>query len=105
MAVSFPSHGGLSLAEQSKQRFAIGTFDGWPQVREGLREFRARGLVLDSFNCLALERLFSGKTILAPDHEFLAVRALPFPSSSELVALHIGSLGQLPDGAAGIRRS
>ena len=90
--VNFPSHAGLPLAEQPKLSFAVGTFDGWSQVREALREFRARGLVLNSFNCLALMRLFSGKTILAPDHELVAVRALPFPSSSELTACTSGPL-------------
>ena len=49
-------------------------------------------LVLDSFNCLALKRLFSGKTILAPDHDLVVVRALPFDTSSQPIACTSGPL-------------
>ena len=90
--VNFPSQAGLPLTEQPKLRFAVGTFDTWSQVREALRDLRARGFVLDSFNCIALKRLFSGKIIMAPDHESVAVQALPFPSSSELIACTSGPL-------------
>ena len=90
--VSFPSHAGLPLTEQPKLRFAVGTFDSWSQVREALRDLRARGLILDRFNCLALERLFPGKTIIAPDHEPVAVQTLQFPSSSERIACTSGPL-------------
>lgn len=90
--VKFPSRGALPLTEQPKLRFAVGTFDTWSQVREALRDLRARGLVLDSFNCLALKRLFSGKTIVAPDHEPVVIQALPFPGNSELIACTSGPL-------------
>ena len=108
--VNFPSHAGLPLAEQPKLRFAVGTFDSWSQVREALRDLRARGVVLDSFNCLALKRLFSGKTIMAPDHEPVAVEVLPFPSSSELIACTSGPLAnclmeRLASGASNLRHA
>jgi hypothetical protein len=90
--VNFPYHAGLPLTEQPKLRFAVGTFESWSQVREALRDLRARGLVLDSFNCLALKRLFSGKTIMAPDREPVPVQALPFPGSSQLIACTSGPL-------------
>jgi hypothetical protein len=48
------------LTEKPKLRFAVGTFDSWAQVRNALHDLRVRGLVLDSFNCVALERLFAG---------------------------------------------
>ncbi len=71
-------HAGIPLTEQPKLRFAVGTFDSWPQLREALRDLRVRGLVLDSFNCLALERVFAGKTIVAPNQEPVAVDTCPF---------------------------
>ena len=90
--VNFPSHAGLPLTEQPKLRFAVGTFDSWSQVREALRDLRVRGLVLDSFNCLGLKRLFSDKTIMAPNQEPVAVQVLPFPVSSEPIACTSGPL-------------
>ena len=89
---SFASHVGIPLSEQPKLRFAVGTFDSWPQVREALRDLRVRGLVLDSFNCLALDRLFAGKTIMAPNEEPIAVAALPFSDSSHAIACTSGPL-------------
>ena len=92
------------MTEQPKLRFAVGTFESWSQVREALHDLRARGLVLDSFNCLGLKRLFSGKTVMAPDQEPMPVQALPFPGSSRIDRLHIGTPGQLPDREACIGR-
>jgi hypothetical protein len=66
------------LIEQPKLRFAVGMFDSWTQLRDALRDLRARGLVLDSFNCLALERLFNGKAILAPDQKPIACCGVAF---------------------------
>jgi hypothetical protein len=82
----------LPLTEQPKLRYAVGAFDSWAQLRDALRDLRARDLVLDSFNCLALERLFAGKTILAPDQKPIAVKVLPFPESSESMACTSGPL-------------
>jgi hypothetical protein len=80
------------LAEQCTQRFVVGTFDGWPQLREALRDARARGLVLDSFNCLALQRVLAGTTVVAPSQEPVAVQALPFPDHADLIACTCGPL-------------
>ena len=88
---------GSPLTEQPKLRFAVGTFDSWSQVREALRDLRVRGLVLDSINCLALTYLFSGRTILAPDEEPVAVQVLPF-SGRLRDRLHVRALSQPPDG-------
>ena len=84
--------GGIALTTTSKQRYAVGTFDGWSQLRAALRDARARHLVLNSFNCLALERLFAGKTILAPSQEAVAVRVLPFSDGVETIACTSGPL-------------
>ena len=73
-------------------RFAVGTFDSWAQVRNALHDLRMRGLVLDSFNCLALERLVAGKTILAPDQEPVTVEALRFAESAEPTVCTSGPL-------------
>ena len=96
------------LAEQSKLRFAVGTFDSWAQVREALRDGRKRGLVLDSFNCLALERLFAGKTIVAPNQERVPIQLLPFPGNAEPIACTSGPLadhlmGRLRSGAGSLK--
>jgi hypothetical protein len=80
------------LTEPPKLRFAVGTFDSSAQLREALRDLCARGLALDSFNSLAFERLFAGKTILAPDQKLTAVEVLPFPESSEPMACTSGPL-------------
>jgi hypothetical protein len=96
------------LTEQPKLRFAVGTFDSWSQVRDALRDLRVRGLVLDSFNCLALTHLFSGRTILAPDQEPVAVQALPFSARSAAIACTSGPLAsrlmeRLAAGASSLR--
>jgi hypothetical protein len=80
------------LAEINKLRFAVGTFDSWPQVRQALRDARMRGLVLDSFNCLALERMFAGTTIVAPNQERVPIQLLPFPGNAEPIACTSGAL-------------
>ena len=101
--VNFPS-AGLPLTEQPKLRFAVGTFESWSQVREALHDLRARGLVLDSFNCLGLKRLFSGKAVMAPDQEPSAGSSLAVPRQLGIDRLHIGTPGQLPDREACIGR-
>ena len=80
------------MTDQPKLRFAVGTFDSWEQVRDALGDLRGRGLVLDSFNCVALERLFASKTIMAPDHQPLGVEVLPFRESSKVIACTSGPL-------------
>ena len=83
---------GISLTEQPKLRFAVGTFDSWPQIRAALSDLRARGLVLDSFNCLALERIFTGTALVAPNQEPVAVQSIAFPESAALIACTSGPL-------------
>jgi hypothetical protein len=84
---------GFPVTEQPKLRFAVGTFDSWPQLREALCELRARGLVLDSFNCVALQqRLFAGKTFIAPNQEPVGVEALTFAEGTALIACTSGPL-------------
>jgi hypothetical protein len=80
------------LAEQTKMRFAVGAFDTWPQVRDALQDGRMRGLVPDSINCLALERVFVGTTIVAPNGERVTRQALPYPGNAETIACTSGAL-------------
>jgi hypothetical protein len=49
-------------------------------------------VVLDSFNCLALQRLFAGRTILAPDQVPVAIEALPFADGSAAIVCTHGPL-------------
>jgi hypothetical protein len=90
--VSSASPAGTSMVQEPKLRFAVGTFDSWPQVRAALRDLRARGVVLDNFNCLALQRLFADKTIVAPDQASVAVAALPFADGADVIACTSGPL-------------
>jgi hypothetical protein len=83
---------GNPLTEQTTLRFAVGTFDTWPQVRAALRDGYMRGLVLDNFNCVALERVFTGKVILAPSQEPVIIRTLPFPGNADPIACTSGAL-------------
>jgi hypothetical protein len=80
------------MAEHSTLRFAVGTFDSWMQLREAVRDARDRGLDFDSFNYLALERVFAGRTIVAPSQKLLMIEALPFPNDTEPVACTSGPL-------------
>jgi hypothetical protein len=83
-------------------------FDDWPQLRAALRDARVRGLVLESFNCLALQRLFAGKTILAPSQKAVPVRVLPFRARAETIACTSGPLAdrlmdRIPSGATSLK--
>ena len=84
--------GGTALATSSNRRYAVGIFHDWSQLRAALRDARTRDLVLDSFNCLALKRLFAGTTILAPTEEVVPVRVLAFPDETETIACTAGPL-------------
>jgi hypothetical protein len=80
------------LAEHFTLRFAVGTFNSWMQLREALRDARDRGLDVDSFNYLALERMFAGGTIVGPSEKVLVIEALPFSNDTDLVACTSGPL-------------
>ena len=82
------------LIEQYKLRFAVGTFDSWTQVYEGVRDARDRGLVSDSSIYLALERVFADKVIAATSQRTLVIEALPFPAEAALVACTSGPLAE-----------
>lgn len=80
------------MAEWPNLRFAVGSFDTWPQLRGAIRDGERRGLVLDSFNCLALLRVFAGRTIIAPSLGPAAIEELAFPDNRELVGCTTGPL-------------
>jgi len=89
----FACRAGNPLAKQSQLRFAVGTFDSWPQVHEALGDARDRGLVLDSGSYyLALERVFADMTIVAPGQKTLIIEALPFRAEATLIACTSGPL-------------
>jgi hypothetical protein len=98
------------VAEKTKLRFAVGTFDTWPQVREALRDGRMRGLASDGFNCLGLERIFTGTVILAPNGERVTIEPMPFPGNAELIACTSGVLAdrltaRLDSGAGSLKEA
>ena len=61
-------------------------------LRNVLHDVRLRGLALDSFNCLALEHIFAGKTIVAPSNERVSVQSLAFPGNREAICCTSGPL-------------
>jgi hypothetical protein len=66
------------VSERFRIRFALGTFDDWQQLSAVLEDLRDREFVLQSFNCLALKQVFSGKVILTPSQEPVAIERLAF---------------------------
>ncbi len=86
------SDAGDVLTELPYLRFAVGSFDAWLQLRDALEDLRRRGLALESFNCVALERVFAGKTTIAPSQEPVRIEALAFPESREPVCCTSGAL-------------
>ena len=95
---SYPSLAEIPFMEQPKLRFAVGTFDTWQQVRVALHDLRVHGLLLNSFNCLALELVFAGKTILAPDQPPVVIEELSFPDSPNPIASTCGPLADCLSG-------
>jgi hypothetical protein len=83
---------GDALTELPYFRFAVGSFDTWLQLRDALEDLRLRGMALDSFNCLALQRVFAGKRIIAPSLEAVAIQELSFPENRELICCTAGPL-------------
>jgi hypothetical protein len=82
------------VIQETKLRFAVGTFDSWPQVHSALGDARDRGLALDSGSYLALERVFGGKVVVAPAQRTLVIEALPFPAEAALIACTSGPLAE-----------
>ena len=82
------------MSDLTKFRFAVGTFDSWLPLQEALRDARDRGLHFDNLNCLALESLFSDKSIVAPSRKPLVIEALPFPNNARLIACTSGPLAK-----------
>jgi len=80
------------LADLTKVRFAVGTFDRWLPLQEALRDARDRGLHFDNLSFLALERMFAGKTIMEPIRKSLVIEALPYPNNTKLIACTSGPL-------------
>jgi hypothetical protein len=100
--------GGNVLVDWPNLRFAVGSFDTWPQLRNALDDLRLRGVVLDSFNCLALRRVFAGKTIIGPSQQPVLIETLAFPDSRELLGCTSGPLAdcladRLRSGAATLK--
>src|SRR5262245_49656704 len=92
------------------QRFAVGAFSTWSQVRQGLGDAHRRGLVMDRPNLLALERVFAGNGVVSPSRAPLAVLPLPFPGDAALVACTPGPvadrlIGRLHSGARSLREA
>ena len=77
-------------------------------MREALRGARDHSLDFDSFNYLALERVFAGGTIVTPSEKLLVIEALPFPNDAEPVACTSGPLAdclgeRLSSGASSLK--
>lgn len=85
-------HADTVLADPPNLRFAVGTFATWPQLRDALQDVRLGGLAFDRFNCLALERVFAGKTIVAPSQQPVDVQKLAFPDNAEAIGCTSGPL-------------
>jgi hypothetical protein len=81
-----------ALAEFANLRFAVGAFDSWSQLRVTLDDLHVRGLVLDSFNCLSLQRIFAGNDVIAAWREPASIQKLAFPCNGELIGCTSGPL-------------
>ena len=84
-------HAGTAVAEYPDLRFAVGMFNSWTQLRNVLHDVRLRGLA-DSFNCLALDRIFAGKTIVAPSKSASVFNRSAFPGNREPIGCTSGPL-------------
>jgi hypothetical protein len=75
-----------------RYRFAVGTFDNWPQLSSVLEDLSVREFVFHSFNCLAIKQVFSGKIILAPSQQPVAIEQLVFSGQLEEICCTLGPL-------------
>src|SRR5689334_10139490 len=78
--------------QEPRLRFAVSAFETWEQLRGALDVACLNGLVLDSINCLGLERVVAGTIFLVPGRKAVAVKPLPFPGHSESIACTAGLL-------------
>src|SRR5450631_885260 len=83
---------GNALYESSNLRFAVGVFDSWQQLHHAIDDLAVRGLEADSFNCLALQRVLAGKTIVGASPEPVRIQILAFPGNREPVGCTSGPL-------------
>lgn len=102
-----PSGTGTPLSELSRLRFVVGVFDSWPQLRQGVRDARARGLVLEDVNCIAFERVLRGHAI---GDKPLILEELAYRASPELIVCTRGPLAnhlreQLRSGAGSLKQA
>jgi hypothetical protein len=70
---------------QETQRYAVGTFDTWPQLREAWQDATDRGLIPENFNFLAREQAFLGSALPTRDGRAVVVQVLPFLGSAPIV--------------------
>jgi hypothetical protein len=92
----------VPLAAQSREspivqrpkplRIAVGKFDDWRQLQDALRDASNRGFLLDSLNCLALERVFAGKAATALNTKVDGIHPILFPDGSGQIACTEGPL-------------
>ena len=81
-------------------RFTVGIFDSWGKLRDAVSDLGARGLSLDSLNCLGLRRVFALEAMIAPFQPPLRVLEFAFPHNSEPIGCTSGALAErLGDGA------
>ena len=80
------------MSEPRLLRFAVGAFDSWEELDQALQALRVGGMALDSFNCLALERVLAGHTIIGLSQEVSSNQLLAFPENRESIACTAGPL-------------
>jgi hypothetical protein len=82
----------FNLNERLTFRFAVGAFGDWQQLSAVLEDLRDREFVLQNFNCLALKQVFSGKVILTPSQQPLAIERLVLSGQPEEICCTSGPL-------------
>jgi hypothetical protein len=68
-----------ALKELPHLRFAVGSFDAWPQLQGALDDLCQPEASLEGFHCLALKQIIVGKTLRPPARAPLSVYELAFP--------------------------
>jgi hypothetical protein len=63
----------------SNFRFAVGSFDSWLQLLGCLDELGRKGFPFQNFNCLALQRVFVGRTFASQMQMPVPIKELAFP--------------------------